>query len=58
MTTSHPRNKRPRGKLEFDGDIPQWQLVIGGLFIAVVGMFAGIVIAETVLSIWLPELTR
>jgi hypothetical protein len=35
-----------------------WQLVIGGLLMAVVGMLAGIRIAGITFSIWIPGVFR
>lgn len=58
MNTSRPRNKRPRQKPGSDGDIPPWQLVIGGLLIAAGGILAGTKIGDLILSIWLPGLAR
>lgn len=57
--TSPYRNKpghRPTPKSE--GGIPLWQLVIGGLFISVGSMLAGIAIAETIMALWMPEVLR
>lgn len=54
MTSPNPRNQGPRGRTKGDGDMPLWQLVIGGIFIAVGGMLVGIKIAEMAFSIWMP----
>jgi len=53
MTSAYRRTKAPRGKATGDGDIPLWQLVIGGIFMAVGGMLAGSKIAEIAFSLWM-----
>lgn len=58
MTSPNQRNRAPRKKPKNDGDIPLWQLVIGGLFIAVGGLYAGVMISEMALSIWMPGVLR
>jgi hypothetical protein len=58
MTSPYQRNKVPHRKLKSDHELPQWQLVIGGIFIAVGGMLAGIKIAELAFSIWMPGALR
>jgi hypothetical protein len=35
-----------------------WQLVVGGLFMTVGGMLAGIEIAEMIIALWMPEALR
>lgn len=58
MTSLDPKKKARRGKPEGDGNVHMWQLVIGGLFIAVGGMLAGVKNAELAFSIWMPGLLR
>jgi hypothetical protein len=58
MTSPYQRNKVPRGKPKpkSDGDIPLWQLVMGGIFITVGAILVGIKIAEVAFPIWMPEI--
>ena len=58
MTSPYRNNPEPRPKLKSDGGIPLWQLVVGGLFISVGSMLAGIAIAEMIMTLWIPEALR
>ena len=58
MTSPYRNNPGPRPTPKSAGGIPLWQLVVGGLLIAVGGILAGIKIAEMILPLWLPGLAR
>lgn len=58
MTSLDPKRKARRGKPKSDGNVPMWQLAIGGLFISVGGMLAGVKIAELAFSLWMPGSLR
>ena len=58
MTSPYRNNPEPRPKPKSAGGIPLWQLVVGGLFICVGSMLAGIAIAETIMALWMPEVLR
>jgi hypothetical protein len=58
MTSTFQPNKVPGGKPKSDGDFPRWQLILGGIFLTSVSMIAGAKIAETILSFWMPGLSR
>ena len=58
MTPPYRNNPGPRPKPKSAGGIPLWQLVVGGLFISVGSMLAGIAIAEMIMTLWIPEVLR
>ena len=58
MMSPYQRRAAPRAKPRSDGDVPMWQLAIGGIFITAGAMLAGVKIAEIVLAIWMPEALR
>ena len=58
MTSPYRNNLEPRPKPKGDGGIPLWQLVIGGLFICVGSMLAGIAVAEMIMTLWMPQTLR
>jgi hypothetical protein len=58
MTSPYRNNTTPRRKPKSDGNVPLWQLVIGGLFMTAGGMLAGIEIAKMIIALWMPEALR
>ncbi len=58
MISPYRNNPRPRPTPKSEGGIPLWQLVIGGLMIAVGGILAGIAVAEMIMVLWMPEALR
>lgn len=58
MTPPYQRSNAPRKKPKSDGDTPQWQLVIGGIFVTVISLLAGSKIAEMTFAIWMPGWLR
>ena len=58
MNSTLPQHKVPGGKPESDGDVPPWQLILGGVVLTVVSMAVGARISEIIFLIWMPGALR
>lgn len=58
MMAPYQRRTDPRPKPRRDGEVPAWQLALGGIFITGGAMLAGVKLAELLIAIWLPGVLR